>query len=109
MLQEIIVLFGGSFRQRLEPVRAVCHAHFHSPLLHSLGHLVGDIQRQIGTCLHHFAQGFVHVQRKIFKHFLLVEHILGKVFRRALLRRYHFYWAFLERFLYNFKSEIAHN
>ena len=108
MFHEGIVFLSRTFSERLEPVCAVRNAHFHGPLLHAFGHLVGHGKGQHGAFLYHLAELLVGFQGQVLEHFLLVEDILAKIVRRTFGRRCHFNGAFLERFFHNFKTKGTH-
>ena len=105
---EGIVLFGCAFRQRLEPVGVVGDAVFVGPLLHAVGHGVGNGAVEWGTVVNHVNQFVVYVALKILIHLRASEHVLAEILRRALHGSHHFEGLFGESLFYNLKSEICH-
>ena len=78
MLYEGIMLLSCSISERLEPVGAVCHTKFHSPLLHAIGNLVGCLTIEWGTIVYDIEHLGISVFVKILGHLCFVEDVLGK-------------------------------
>ena len=108
MLYKSVMLFGGSLRQRLEPMGIVGDPILVGPLLHALGHSIGDATIQTGAILYHVHHLLVHVSGKILIHFLLVEHVLAKQLRRTLLWRVHYLRLLVGSLGHSFKSQVGH-
>ena len=99
-----VVLLGGAFGERLEPVRVVCHAVLFGPLLHAGGHGVGYGAVERRTVVYYVNQRLVHLRRQVLVHLGAVEHILSKILRRPFHRRNHFQRLLLESAFYYSES-----
>ena len=84
--KDIVMFFGRSFGQWLEPVGVMSCSHFCGPAFHAFGNLVGNAAVECGAVVYGVGEFVVHVGGKVFEHLLAVEHILCKVFRRAFAR-----------------------
>ena len=78
MLNEGIMLLGSSIGERLEPVSTMGHTKFHSPLLHTVGNLVGCLTIEWGTIVYDIKHLGVGVFVKILGHLCFIKDVLGK-------------------------------
>ena len=83
VFEEGVVLFGGTSRQRLEPVGIMCSALIHSPLLHSRCDFGSDLAREGGAVVHRVEHSLVGLFVEIATHCGAVENLRAEVFRRA--------------------------
>ena len=104
VLHKSVMLFGGTFGQRLEPVCAMGYSQFHGPFLHTFGHLIGCFQIQRRTVVHYVAHFLICLCRQIFVHFLTCKDILRKKFRRTLFGFVKRHGLFLKSLTDYFKS-----
>ena len=104
MLYKRVVLLGGTFCQRLEPVGIVRDAILRSPLLHAYCHSVGNVTVQTGTVLYHVNHLLVHVLRQVFVHFLTVKYFFAEILSRTLTGCFYVERLLLERLSDNLKS-----
>ena len=104
MFYEGVVLLGSALRQRLEPVRIVCHAILRSPLLHAGSNSVSYVTFQTCTVVDDINHLFIDILWKIFIHLLTVEHLATVILRRSLTWCFYCERLLLERLSYYLKS-----
>ena len=76
-----VVLLRGAAGERLEPVGIVRRALFDRPLLHGVGHSVGNGGIQRTALIHRLFQRDIHVIRQFRFHHAVVKHKTSKIFR----------------------------
>ena len=76
-----VVLLRGAAGERLEPVGKMRRALFDRPLLHGVGHGVGDGGIQRAALIHRLFQRDIHVIRQFRFHHAVVKHKTSKIFR----------------------------
>ncbi len=86
MLDKRVVLLGGAFGQRLEPVGVVGDTVLVGPLLHALGHSVGNRAVEGSTIVDDVDHFLINISGKILVHLGAVEYFLAKVLGRTLYR-----------------------
>ena len=104
MLDEGVVLLGSTLGEGLEPVGVVGGAHLLGPVLHAVGHGIGDAAVEACPVVDDIDEFVIHVCWQVLTHLLAVEHVLAEVFGRALGRCRHFYGLLLEGLLYDLES-----
>ena len=110
VLDERVVLLGGAFGQRLEPMGVVCDAVLLGPLHHAGSHLVGYLAVELCAFVDDVYHLVVHTLRQILVHLLAVEDILAEVFARSFTRCFYVEGLLLECLAYNLKSQfVSHN
>jgi hypothetical protein len=78
------MLLGCGIGKGLETVGAMGYTKFHSPLLHTVGNLVGCLTIQWGTVIYDIEHLGVGILIKVLCHLLFVEDVFGKELRRTL-------------------------
>ena len=78
---EAVVLLRGAAGEWLEPVGIVRRALFDRPLLHGVGHGVGNGGIQRAALIHRLFQRDIHVIRQFCFHHAVVKHKTSKIFR----------------------------
>ena len=78
MCHKGVMLLGRNTRQWLEPVRVMCRAVFHRPVLHCLCHYVSGCQRQLAPLLHNPLHFLEHASGKAFFHFSDSKYLTGE-------------------------------
>ena len=78
VLNEAVVLLGGSLRQRLEPVGAVGCAQLHRPGLHPFGYRIGRLHVEGGAVIDDVAHLLVYFRWEILEHLLAGEYVFRK-------------------------------
>ena len=104
VLDERVVLLGGTLGQRLEPVCIVRHAILYGPLLHAGSHSVGHVAVEACTVVDDVDHLLVHVLRQVLVHLLTVEDLLSKILVRSLTGCFHVEGLLLECLADNLKS-----
>ena len=107
MTDERVVLLGGTFRQRLEPMGIVCHAILLSPQHHACCHSVGHMTVELCAIVDHIYHLLINVLWQILVHFLAVEDVLAKILARSLNGSFNVERFFLECLSDNLKSQIV--
>ena len=104
MLDEGVVLLGRALGERLEPVCVMGDALLVGPLLHALGHAVGDATVEASTVVDDVDEFLIDVARKIFIHLLAIKHILSEIVRRPVGRRSYILRLLAKSLCYDLKA-----
>ena len=97
VFDEGVVFFCRAFGQWLKPVRVVCHAVFHSPLLHAFSHLVCHFAIKTNALVHHVNHLLVHILREVLVHLFAVEYLGTKILGGPISRCLHVKRLLFER------------
>ena len=104
MLDKRVMLFGCAISQRMKPVCVMLGAIIQRPLFHTGSHAVSNFSAKGLLIVNRLGQCLKCLLRKIFKHFLTVEHSLTIILRRFLLRDFHLYRLSVKSLLNYFES-----
>ena len=107
MLHKAVVLLGGAFGQGLEPMRAMCRAKLHRPLLHACSHSIGCCHIEGSAAVDDVTHLLIYIRGKIVLHLLSVEDILCKELAWTLFAIGHIDGPFLECLAYNLEPKCA--
>ena len=102
------MLLGRRFGERLEPVAAMRHAMFHSPLLHAGSHAVSDLQIERLAIIDTIQERAKGLGIKVLLHLLTIEDKFAKIFRWPAFGNRIFCCSFFESCLDGIKSQFAH-
>ena len=103
MINKCVMLFSCTVGQRMEPVGIMTRTVVDGPALHTFGDTVGNLERYRFFVLDGIDKRVIGLFGKIFKHFLIVEHMFPVVALGAFLRNIDFDGFPVKRFFYNLK------
>ena len=104
MFNKRVVFFCRSFRQRLEPVRIVCHAVFCGPLFHTCCHSIGYLAIKSCAIVNHIDHLLIHVLGQVLIHLFAVKDLLTEILIRSLCGCFYVERLLLECLTDNLKS-----
>ena len=104
MFYKSIVLFGGTFRQRLKPVCIMCNPQFAGPTFHTGCYFISNVPVHRSSIVHSIHQTGVNGTGQILEHLFTVEHVFTKIFTRSAIRNSHWLRLGLKRLLNDTES-----
>ena len=104
MLYKSVMLLGSCLGEGLEPVGVMAATVIDCPLLHTLGHAIGDTARQWLLVVNSIDERVVGGERVLLEHFRTVKHFAGVISLRSFLGNLYGYRFAVGSLLNDFES-----